>query len=421
MSDTMHAALDAALRFHKSDEDVSLDDVIRTAKDFYREIAVAAPNGTDPYSEDWYNQVHTWLRVLNGDQLGCVSTAVQRISAERNPPTYQPVPMPMPMTQVPRFRSPQALASWTLLDQLNGPQPYPGATVPVGPLVTHDELARELAKLGGDPCNEGDVRKAAESADAPIAPPALAPGDTLRIRPTDADPFTTATVTAELVHSPTEGFMVYVPPGSFSEAAKDQIEGSSATKLRDLLIPFAQNVRQGTTLLDLAKQVTERLYGVTGQLRERDAKIGEHEGQLREILGAADAAEVGFEYYESETTLDAARRVVKELETSEERVRELVWQLSEEQVRGKVREFGFGTESEPPATVAVVRLICPPAQKETSGGFMLRSGEGWVRVQHKPESPQPVVGKPWNTALPSTESRARELTRAEMADWEAGR
>jgi hypothetical protein len=416
VSDTMMAALDAALQFHANHTaGASKDEVLDTAKTFYRELAVAAPNAVDAYSEDWYDQVHKWLRVLNGDQLGCVSTAVQRISAERNPPVaYQPVPMPL--TQVPRSQPSPIPPAWALLDKLNGPQPYPGGAAAVGPLVTRDELDRELAKLDR-PQHLDDGEPELQD-----KPPTLVPGDEIRIRPGGADPFTTNTYVSQVLYG-AEGFHALVPPDAFSTATADQIPADSASTavLLKILGEVARGgvIRQGTTLTTLVKDVVEDLQAARGQLKARDAGIREHEEKLREILGAWPESDDWDNPHDEETSTEAAQRVMDELEASEERVRELVWQLNEEQVRGKVREFG--AEFEPPATMTVLRLICPPAQREAFGGYMMRCGEGWVRVQRKPDYPLAPVGKAWDTILPSTEFRARELTFAEIANWEAGR
>jgi hypothetical protein len=169
VSETFKAALDAALQFHNSHTgDASKGDILDTAKIFYRELAVAAPSGVDNFTEDWDRQVWTWLRVLNGDQLGCVSTAVQRISAERNPSVAPLLAQPPgPYASVP----PVHQEAWALLDKLNGPQLYPGTAAPIGPLVTRDELEQRLAELGGDRNNAGEVATAAGSwRDRTLAP-----------------------------------------------------------------------------------------------------------------------------------------------------------------------------------------------------------------------------------------------------------
>lgn len=353
MSDTMKAALDAALRYHIADETLSHHMVLDTAKLFYRELAVAAPSGVDAYDEDWCDQVSTWLRVLNGDQLGFVSTAVQRISAERNPP----VPL----------LAPPASAPQRLLDQLNGPQPYPGTAAPVGPLVTHDELEARLAELGGDKRNAGDVAEAAHRAHVALEPgaisealgrksnesllaaaervmkeltewhyraeraeatlrnatfalpdserarpaegPALVAGDAIRIRERGADVFLSTTVSTVLEYSSTEGFVAFVPQGAFAEGRRDEIGTESINQILKLLAPARLS---GT----IAQQIKE-LVGTHGnqilRIRRLKQEHGEFEKKLREIVGALPESESDDHYHPEQPTLDAVERVVREL------------------------------------------------------------------------------------------------------------
>lgn len=335
MSDMMKAALDAALRYHVADETLSRDMVLDTAKVFYRELAVAAPSGVDAYDEDWYSQVHTWLRVLNGDQLGCVSDAVQRISAERNPPMYAPVPTqyggrPMPPPGM-SYTVPNSAAA-ELLDKLNGPQPYPGTAAPVGLepgaisetlgrrsseslLATADRVMQELAEW----------RHRAERAEAtlqnatfalpdserarPAEGPALIAGDTIRIRERGADVFLSTTVSTELTYSPTEGFVAFVPQGAFAEGRRDEIGTESINQILKLLAPAKLSGTIAQQIKELVMTTGSRLTRI-GQL-EREHE--EFEKKLRGIVGALSEYESDDYYCPEQPTLDAVERVVREL------------------------------------------------------------------------------------------------------------
>jgi hypothetical protein len=432
VSDTFKAALDAALQFHGSAQaGVDPEEIIGTAKRFYRELAVAAPSGVDAYNEDWYGQVYTWLRVLNGDQLGCVKDAVYQISAERNPPAAPPPQPPGPYAPVPQ--APPVSEAWALLDKLNGPQPYPGTAAPIGPLVTRDELEQRLAEFGGDRNNAGDVEKAGrmQMNEVPLtqmtreerfpgeggtdALLALCPGEQLRIREKGADPFTSTTVTTELQHNRTEGFVAFVPPGAFAEGRRDEI----ATESIDALLKALAPAKLSGTVLQQVKELVGTVSALRRRIQELETGRKTFETQLRVVLDADDEWETDDGYEPRQDTLDAAKRVVSWLEDARNRNQDLVWQLTEERAKGNVREFYRGLE--PPETITVLKLIVPPTQKDAFGGYLMRLGSGWVRVQRKPEQMVPLDGSPWTAALPQTDSKARELTTEEQKAWEDGR
>lgn len=457
MSDTMKAALDAANAYWRDNLDTrSVDAVIHTAKRFHEELVTAAPGAAEDWDEEWYSRVNAWVRALSGDQRGSVESALRNSAPAPLGYAYAPVP----------YGPPQVPEAWQLLDKLNGPQPYPGTAAPIGPLVTRDELDRELAKLGGDPRNEGDVAAAATSwRNRTLAPePAaisealgrqdgetilaaaervmsklavfrhraeqaearleqvysdaehqrLAPGESLRIREKDADPFTSTTVTAELVLSPTEGFMAYVPPGAFSEAKRDELGSESIDRLLKLLAP----AKLSGTVTQQIKELVGTMESLRGQLQARDVGIREHEKQLREVLGAWGESDDWDNPHAEETSLDAAQRVVKELEASEQRVQYLTWQLSEEQIEHQGRVRYFNTENEPPSTVDVLKLVVKPSEREACGGYLMRADTGWFRVQQRPEQMPSLPGPPWAAAFIGKGVRARELTTAENKNWE---
>lgn len=349
----MKAALDAALRFHDIRDTLESEDaVIDTAKRFYRELAVTPPGAAEDWDEEWFSRVGTWLATLSGDQLGSVRGQLANLERSRQPVMVAVAPPYDPTTGRP-------VAPVYMPSPVSAPAP--GTVVPI------PESSRKLfEELGGDPRSLNDVQAAAEAADDwrsktlapepravsealgrkssetllaaaervmselnelrqshPIAPPAAVPGSLIRIRPVGADVYTTATVAAKLEYDPAEGFRAFVPPGAFSEAAKDQLEEASAMKLLELLKPAGTS---GTII-----QQVKQLVGTVQSLRDRIKTLEEAqknvETELREILGARpeiDNDDWDNPHYEAaETSTVAARRVMNELSIARARIVDL--------------------------------------------------------------------------------------------------
>jgi len=156
----------------------------------------------------------------------------------------------------------------------------------------------------------------------PLPPvgPVLAPGQELRIRPLGADPYTTATVVAKLEHDNAEGFRAFVPQGAFSEAVKDQIEENSARYLLKVLAPARLRGTIVEQIKELVGTAQKRLEIIERFENEQDKR----EGELREILGALPGYgdhDTG-NFVSEETSIDAARRVMKELGVARARLRD---------------------------------------------------------------------------------------------------
>lgn len=324
----MKVALDAALKYYASNDLATRDEVAETARFFHKAIAKAAPAAEDPWDGEWVGLVHHWLRQLSGDQRGSVRDAVNRIAAERNPP-QMPMPLAQPSPRYSPVPSPPGSVvpeAWALLDKLNGPQPYPGAAAPIGPLVTRDELERELDKISGDLRSRKDVQQAAEALTGAPGHPTLVAGDTIRIRPEGVPVGITTTHVATVQHSSTEGFFALVPPGTFAEGRNDEIGPESAARLLKILGPACGGtVRQRTTLSALATEVVEAAQYRAKRVRELELESKEKETELREILGALP----GYEnddtgtFIPEETSIGAAKRIMQELGVARARLRDL--------------------------------------------------------------------------------------------------
>lgn len=303
----MKAALDAALRFHDGDVR-DLEKTVESARRFHQEIAGAAPAADDPWDEEWFGRVGMWLRSLSGDQLGSVRGQLTNLEQSRRPGPPQPAPAYAPVPQMP--------AAWNLLDQLNGPQPYPGAAAPIGPLVTRDELERRLAEIGGDPRSAGDVQAASDSLADSGNPPTAVPGTWIRIRPEGADVFTTATVAAQLRWSKTEGFTAFVPPGAFSEGKRDEITTESVNLLLKLLAP----AKLSGTIAQQVKQLVGTAENRLRRIRDLEESREAFEGSIRVLLQAQSESESDDHYCPEQPTLDALVRVLQRLMADESRI-----------------------------------------------------------------------------------------------------
>lgn len=316
MTNAIHAALQAALDFHKTQDSTTSDEaVVQTAKKFYRELFVTAPSAAEDWDEGWFNRVHVWLRTLSGDQLGSVSGALQNVTSEREmmsrgalqdwPNVEGPLPQtPMPQVPVsPRYvpAPPFDPSTGRPVAPMYAPVPQPTPTAP-GVMPSASKLLDQL-------------NQTPYQGPAPIGP-VLVPGELLRIRPEGADVYTTATVAAKLEFDPAEGFRAFVPPGAFSDGKRDEIQTESVNLLLKLLAPAKLS---GT----IAQQIKE-LVGTVERQRQRIRSLEESreafEGSIRVLLHAQNESESDDHYCPEQPTLDALVRVLQRLMADESRI-----------------------------------------------------------------------------------------------------